>query len=66
MADWALVTVPVVGKCAGCHERLSPFAIIYEWRSRRYHDHCLLDLLTAVAPADPYIASVPGTDWCAP
>lgn len=66
MSDWKLVTGPVSGKCAGCQERLSPFGIIYEWRGRRYHDSCLLDLLTAVAPADPYIASVPGADWRAP
>lgn len=66
MSDWKLVTGEVTGKCAGCQKRLSPWDIVYEWRARRYHDGCLLDLLTSVAPADPYVYSPPGADWQAP
>ena len=40
--------------------------IIYEWRNRLYSLGCLLDVLTAMAPSDPYFHVMPGADWKEP
>ena len=67
MADYALFTGDPRGRrCAACQKLLSCTEIIYEWRGRLYTLGCFLDILTAVAPADPYFNPVPGADWQAP
>lgn len=64
MADYKLYTGDVRGmKCHVCQEYLRSTEIIYEWRGRRYQLGCFLDVLTAMAPPDPYSYSAPGTDW---
>lgn len=63
MANWKLVTGEVSGKCPQCNQYLRHSDTVFEWRGGKYHEGCLLDLLTAIAPA--YYSS-PGTDWQAP
>lgn len=64
MSDYQLFTGDPRGrKCEGCQKRLMHTEIIYEWRGRLYALGCLLDLLTSVAPADPYVYSPPGDNW---
>ena len=66
MSDWKLVTEAVAGKCPQCLQYLRHPDVVIEWRTRRYHQGCLFDLLTAIAPPDPYAYSPPGADWKAP
>jgi len=53
-------------RCEACQKPLLHTDIIYEWRGRLYSLSCFLDLLTAIAPSDPYAYSPPGADWQAP
>lgn len=64
MAEWILFTGDPRGcRCEACQRFLSPPDVIYVWRTRKYHDGCLLDVLTAVAPPDPIYYSPPGSNW---
>lgn len=54
MADWTWFAGEPKGSCPHCPEPLRRADILVEWRTRIYHVGCLLTLLTALAPADPY------------
>lgn len=66
MADWKWFAGEPRGWCPGCAEPLRRSGILVEWRGRVYDVHCLLNVLTALAPADSYIYPTPGADGKAP
>lgn len=51
MADWKWFAGEPKGRCPHCSEPLRRADILVEWRGRTYHVHCLLDLLTVLAPS---------------
>lgn len=50
MADWKWFAGEPRGLCPYCPEPLRRGDILVEWRGRVFHVHCLLNLLTALAP----------------
>lgn len=50
MADWTWYAGEPKGRCPHCSEPLRRADMLVHWRERVYHVHCLLTLLTAVAP----------------
>lgn len=54
MTNWKWFPGEPTGRCPHCSEPLRRADILVEWRSRVYHVHCLLDLLTRLAPDHLY------------
>lgn len=62
-SDWKWFAGEPKGHCPHCSEPLRRPDMLVEWRARVYHVGCIITLLTALAPADPYFHPTPGTDW---